>query len=100
MGWDGPLTQRQHEAWLAWLELDMSCPTRADYYMMQIARFLLADANKVKLDDLRIPLPTDTQERKSERQPTKTEILVETARAKSASLRRVGMVPQVGEEDQ
>lgn len=36
LGLPGPLTHREHRTWLAWLRLDMNCPSRSDYYLMQI----------------------------------------------------------------
>ena len=36
LGWPGPLTHRQFRAWQAWLELEQSRPSRADFYLMAI----------------------------------------------------------------
>jgi hypothetical protein len=37
MGWPGPMTARQYEAWEAWLELQWEIPSKLDYYLAQIA---------------------------------------------------------------
>lgn len=31
------VSHREHEVWVAWLEMDMDNPSRSDYYLMQIA---------------------------------------------------------------
>ena len=38
MGWSGPMTDRQYNAWLNWLDADMNNPSRADYYAMMVAQ--------------------------------------------------------------
>lgn len=37
MGWPGPMTDRQFQAWQAWLKADWNRPSRADHYAMQVA---------------------------------------------------------------
>lgn len=37
MGWSGPMTHRQFDAWQEWFELDLEKPDRHDFYAMQIA---------------------------------------------------------------
>lgn len=36
MGWGGPLTHRQHLAWLEWDFEQWNRPSRTDHYLMQI----------------------------------------------------------------
>jgi hypothetical protein len=35
MGWEGPLTHRQLQAWNKWLDEQWNNPSRADWYQMQ-----------------------------------------------------------------
>lgn len=60
MGWRGPMTHRQFEAWHAWLELEQNRPSRADWYAMQTAlevRWVLASSRSgADLNDMKIPL--------------------------------------------
>lgn len=49
MGWPGPLTHRQFEAWQAWLDLDMDRPSRTDWYLMQLAAMLAGGIGTVQL---------------------------------------------------
>lgn len=37
MGWDGPVTHRQFEAWYAWHLMEFNNPSRADYYAANTA---------------------------------------------------------------
>lgn len=37
MGWDGPLTERQFEAWQWWLRLQWDKPSRTDHELMRLA---------------------------------------------------------------
>lgn len=37
MGWPGPMTHRQFEAWRRWRREDLNRPSRTDFYLMQIA---------------------------------------------------------------
>jgi hypothetical protein len=38
MGWSGPMTERQYVTWMAWLDLELNNPSRADWYSMMVAR--------------------------------------------------------------
>lgn len=40
MGWDGPMTSRQYEAWQAWLDSEWDVPSRPDWYAMQVSKYL------------------------------------------------------------
>lgn len=61
MGWPGPLTHRQFEAWWAWRFLDVNMPDRADFYQMQTAcevrRVLQKDPAAVRLDHFLLNFP-------------------------------------------
>jgi len=37
MGWSGPMTHRQHMAWLAWFKIKDDEPSLTDHYLMQVA---------------------------------------------------------------
>ena len=55
MGWEGPVTNRQHLTFMAFLADDWNRPSRADYYLMQLTaevRSILAKKpRKIKLKD-------------------------------------------------
>jgi hypothetical protein len=36
MGWRGPVTHRQHKAYLAWFTIEWNMPDRHDTYIMQL----------------------------------------------------------------
>lgn len=72
MGWDGPVTWRQFQAWRAWLREDNNTPNRADHYTMQVAREVRLSrgvAVSDSLDEFKIsfsqriaaPLPSNEQ---------------------------------------
>ena len=42
LGWKGPLTHRQFEAWRAWLQSEWNEPSRTDHYLMMLAQYLWA----------------------------------------------------------
>lgn len=54
MGWPGPMTHRQFDAWRAWLALQWDRPSRADWYAMQTAcevrRVLSSKPNSVRVE--------------------------------------------------
>jgi hypothetical protein len=58
MGWPGPTTARQFRAWLAWLDMDLERPGKAELYAMQTAlevrRGLVKNPNAPKLEDMRL----------------------------------------------
>lgn len=62
MGWPGPMTHRQFEAWQWWLREEWNHPSRSDHYLMQIVAELLRIPAKawgqrppdIELDDCRI----------------------------------------------
>ena len=59
MGWPGPMTHRQYEAWQIWLGEEWNRPSRTDVYLMQIAlevrRVLSSKPGEMKLQDMTIP---------------------------------------------
>lgn len=46
MGWPGPMTARQFATWQSWLSMEMNQPSRADYYLMQIAFYVARSSAK------------------------------------------------------
>lgn len=59
MGWPGPMTNRQFEAWQAWLTIDLERPSKDNLYQMQTARqiilpHLAKDATPPPLSDYRL----------------------------------------------
>lgn len=65
MGWPGPMTHRQHVAWLEWWTSQQDVPNRGDWYLMQLDRtvkcLLAKDPDKIKLEHSKlkfgVPMP-------------------------------------------
>lgn len=38
MGWDGPMTHRQHLAWLAWLDWKLTVPDQTAWHLINVER--------------------------------------------------------------
>ncbi len=51
MGWKGPLTHRQYQAWCEWY---MDNPSRSDWYAAQTALEVRRVFGKGKLEDMRL----------------------------------------------
>lgn len=88
MGWPGPMTHRQFEAWQAWLAEQWNQPSRTDNYLMQIAcevlRTRLKEPGKAEIKHFRL-------EFKEKKPPTKQTAAEVAAEAKA---RWRGMIPE------
>lgn len=102
IGFRGPLTHRQYEAWQAWLCKEWNEPDRHDHYLMLIAAevkrvpaHVWGKAQPIKLSDHRIPFELKKVETEAEREvDERTERKRATALAKATSLARVGMLEE------
>lgn len=58
MGWEGPMTHRQYQAWHQWLEEDFNNPGKLEAYLMQVAAEVRMgnskEPSKVKIDDMKV----------------------------------------------
>lgn len=58
LGWEGPVTNRQHDAWVVWLDMQWELPDRHDHYLMQlhaeVRRLLAKHPQSVKVEDSKI----------------------------------------------
>jgi len=67
LGWPGPVTNRQFEAWQCWRGLQWDRPDRTDQYLMQIAcevvRSRVKDPAKVKLSHFKLDFGRSGRER-------------------------------------
>lgn len=64
MGWEGPLTHRQFEAWRAWELDDMNVLGKNEYYLMQTAcearRVLSSKPSSIKLEHFKLTFKDKT----------------------------------------
>lgn len=67
MGWEGPLTHKQHLVWQAWRNLQWNIPDRHDHYSMGI--MAMWGSKDSKLDDFRIKFLDRTIPSRSPRNP-------------------------------
>jgi len=65
MGWPGPMTHRQFEAWQRWLVEQLNRPSRSDFYAMQVAyearnilRSLGGGGRALSMEDFRLQFNT------------------------------------------
>lgn len=58
LGWPGPMTHRQYQAWQTWLEHEWDFPTKDQQYLMSIAcevrRVLAKNPDSHKLEHLKL----------------------------------------------
>lgn len=85
MGWRGPLSQRQAEAWVEWLEMQWNEPDRSDYYAMQTAATYLGAKTGKPIAPGKLKIKFTTKSEQTE-ELTPEQIRLNTLAAKSRSL--------------
>lgn len=73
MGWQGPMTHRQHSAWQAWLDMQWDVPDRHDAYLQQVAfevhraNLRVKKPNKAKIGKFRLKFDRPRKSAKKDR---------------------------------
>lgn len=66
MGWAGPVTHRQHRAWLVWSADQWNNPSLTDHYLMQITMVLLRahfkNTGGARLNGMRLKFTTPSND--------------------------------------
>jgi hypothetical protein len=88
MGWPGPMTHRQFEAWQSWLDEDMNRPSKDNYYQMQTTDAVQhviksggGDLNKLKIS-------FKTPGKKKTKKQREAEIAMSKSRTRAALQRK------------
>ena len=93
MGWAGPMTHRQFEAWQAWLGEEWGRPSRNDFYLMQVA----AVAAGVKtIDWKKWTIPFKERDERRSRQSERERVAEQAAWAKASLAARRGKMRELG----
>ena len=79
MGWEGPITNRQLNAWTEWFQEEWNNPSRTDHYLMKIVAELeaarLPKGRSINADGLKINFTFGNEKpRKSKRPKPKQKI--------------------------
>jgi len=85
------MTNREYRTWQAWLSEEWNKPSRMEYYLMQIARFVHQSKKDLGLDGYKIPFDSVRKEPKSDKksQPVSSQNIL-TRMSKAVWNMRIG----------